>query len=129
MRIEVMSKAAAKDLGAAIEDALADLAEEHGLKIEMKGGRYDPQVGTYEPKITLSIDGAEEREFGLVSSAFGLKPGDYGARFDYNGSTFRLTGLSTRRPKYPVIATKLADQKRYKLPEGALDALRASRTG
>ena len=77
-KITTLDRAAAKQIGAALEEALQMVAEDLGLNVQIKGGRFDPEVGEFKPKVVFALDGAEEREFAVLAGSFGLKPEDYG---------------------------------------------------
>lgn len=103
MKIEQMDRAAAKQIGEAVEEALQMVAEDLGLEVEVRGGRFDSHVGTYAPKITFGLGGAEQRAFESIAALFEMQPEDYGAEFTANGQTYKLVGLNPRAPKYPAI--------------------------
>lgn len=127
MQITTLDKPTVRKLSADLEAELKEFAEARGLSIEVKGGRFDPTVGTYAPKVEFSLEGAAEREFKLYAShfPFNLPEGSFGAKFDSpSGGTFELVGLNPRRRKYPVTGKRLDDGKLYKFPASVLDQVR-----
>jgi len=121
MSVTTMDRAAAKVIDAALREAAEMVAEDLGLNVKVGGGRFDPAVGEFKPKVVFSLSGAEERAFAQVAPLFDLTAEDYGRTVTYGGKEFRLVGLSTRRPKYPVVGE--ARGKRFKLPDSVLAPL------
>lgn len=123
-KITSIDKSAARQISEVTEAVLKRAAEELGLEVKVSGGKYDPTVGTFAPKVEFSLSGAKEREFELMARSFGLKPEDYGATLTTRTGTYMLEGLNPRRRKYPVEAKDVVTGQMYKLPESALDQLR-----
>jgi len=113
-----LTKAQVTDLAARIEDALNDVLKEDGLTATINGGRFDPTVGTFEPKLTISARGAERREFELSIDLFdGFTADDWQAEFTTREGTYRLDRCYPQRPKWAFGATKVDDGQRYKFTE------------
>jgi len=104
-----------------IKQALEPLEDAYGLKIEIGSFRYSTDAA--ETKVTFSRvtdDGnamtPEARDFQVHAHRFGLKPEHLFQTFkNSEGKEYKLLGLHTRRPKYPIVCECLADGKRYKL--------------
>lgn len=124
MKIEQIDRAALKEIDNALLPAVKMAAEELGLEVEIKGGSYDPTVGTASRKVEFSLGGAAEREFARYAPIFGLKAEDYGKEFTSRGTTYRLVELSTRRPKFPAVGERTKDGKLFKFTEQVLKQVR-----
>lgn len=123
MPITHIDRAAAKKISVATQKALEDVAEELGLTVTVNGGRFDPNVGTYVPKVEFALDGAEEKEFARNSLSFRwLSAADYGAVIEVGGEQLELTAIRTRAPRFPFIGKVVGGTKQYKLPEHAVRA-------
>ncbi len=117
-----INKSVAKEIGAAVEEALAEVAEKFGLKVEVRGGSFD--ANSFRPKVEFQTAGAAEDEFRTYAAMYGLDPDDFGRKFVSKGRTFRVSGLATRSRTYPILATDIASSKTYKFTaEGAMNAL------
>lgn len=120
-----MDRAAVKQINAALERAAEEVADQFGLNVKVGGGRFDPTVGTFQPKVEFSVEGSAEREFAELAPMFGLGPDDHGRLIAWGDRNFRLVGFKPRSPKYPIIAEDEVSGKRYKLPESAVEAIRS----
>ena len=74
-------------------------------------------------KLTLAVKGEtpEVRDFELACHRYGLKSDDLGKTFISRGKTYKITGLTTRRPKFPI-NVECSDGKAFKFP--AADVVR-----
>lgn len=109
-------KASAIAADAAI--ALQQVADKHGVQVTVGGGRYDPNVGTFKPKVEFSEPDAQRREFERNAPRFNLTGADYKRAIYFRGEKYALVGLNTRAPSYPLIVER--GGKRFKMPETAL---------
>ncbi len=117
-----INKSTARDIGIAVEEALAEVAEKYGLTVEVRGGSYDST--SFRPKVEFKTAGAAEDEFRTYATMYGLEPDDFGKEFTSKGRKFRISGLATRSRTYPILATDIASSKTYKFTaEGAMNAL------
>lgn len=55
-----------------------------------------------------------ERDFKRWAASYGLKPEWFGETFTSRGTGFRIVGINTRAPKYPVQAERVRDGKGFK---------------
>jgi len=115
-----------------VQDALATLATELGVVINVRGGSYTPGQYTCKLEIaTVSDDGTVKTRaaeaFTTLARLYGMSPDDLGKTFRMNGEPYTITGLATRRSKRPVIAKNgkgkeyvfaVEDVKRALLPIG-----------
>ena len=76
-----------------------------GITVEAAGGRYlDPEV-TMILRLS-STDSAGNSQAALAfkkhAAAYGLAADHLGATFMHEGNRYQITGLATRRRKYPI---------------------------
>jgi hypothetical protein len=115
-----MNKQEARQLQADIRDALAPVMERHGLRLKPATIRFD-DLG-----FTMSLKGedpnAEIPDWHLESVGLpkGTKPG---VEFTYGRERYRFDGIAINRPKYPINATRLKDDRQYKLGRSAADSI------
>jgi len=110
------------------------IAEEHGLVIQGSplhevnlryGFNFTIEVGIPMSDGTILEPG--RALFEVLAGDFGLNASDFGREFRANGEAFRITGLSPRRPKYPIDAERLSDRGQFKFTaENVVLYLRAS---
>ncbi len=103
--------------------ACREVAEAHGLVVEDGGVQemdlryafsFNVRVGIPEADGSLFEPG--KALFGIMAETYGLSPDDLGRTFTVRGETFRITGLSPNRPKYPIDVERLPDRRPYKFP-------------
>jgi len=121
--VKEFTRANCRTLMDEVEAALKPIAEKHGLTLDRKGKSF------YRDKLPVMFqflvtekdeDGnafdAAALEFKKNAFRVGLKPEDMGREFTSRGETFRITGLSLRRRKFPVSAENVRTGKGYKFP-------------
>lgn len=124
-RIEKMDPTTARLLAKRMEELLAPLAAEFGLKVQVGGGKYDE--GSYSPKATLSVVAKDGTVLDPAAVAFkqyapliGMQGSDLGREFNLNGRTFRISGYKPASRKMPVLGVDVATGRSYKFPEDAV---------
>lgn len=115
-----MDSTKAKRIQEGLRAALDAAAKGLGVRIISSRMTYSPG-GSFSVKFEggeVGADGsAASREVeAFVRSAhhFGLQPGDLGRTFKAAGATFRVSGLSPRSPKRPVLAVDVTTGKTFK---------------
>lgn len=103
--MDISTKADAKIITEACREALEKVAADLGLTVKIGGGRYDPTVGTFVPKISFSTADSAERLFARLAPSWGLEPDDIGKRFTSGRRTFTISGIRERARKQPILAT------------------------
>ena len=122
-RLVEFDKQACRTLGNAVENALQKVAQEFGVSIKRKGGSYSST--NYVIKLEASIIGSggvilsrEAEEFKRYCGLYNLEADDLGKTFtSEDGTSYKISGLSTRSGKYPILAENLSNGKTFKLPE------------
>src|SRR5262245_15280564 len=97
-KIETMDRAAINKIVPVLTLAVQSVADDLGLEVKIEGGRFDPELGTFNPKVTFSVGDRERREFAAYAPMFNLDPeADYQAEFkDGRGQTYILVALKPR---------------------------------
>lgn len=119
-----MNRATAIKLQKELEANLQGLATLHNLTISKVTGRYGTNNVSYR------VEFAEQNEDGIVLSKeatrlnrdyrfYGFSESPLGKTFKVNGTEYTLTGMSQGR-KYPFLATRNSDGKRFKFGEFAV---------
>lgn len=122
MTILAFDSATCRLLDNAIEAALKPLANEHGIEIRIAGGRWSDhsyavklEILTRDEAGNVHHPGADS--FRAMAKFYGLEPDDLGREFQQQGCIrYRITGLNTRRKKYPISVERVVDGKRFKMP-------------
>jgi len=113
-----------------LAEAIQAVADKHGLAVERKRCTYhrtDMPVPFRLHVVEVGADGEAidkaKRKFDEVCHLYGLRPDHYGAEFGMmramrNGrlsmARYRVTGINTRRHKFPVSACNVDTGKGYK---------------
>lgn len=112
-----------KDFTAYAVEVLGEEASKHGMKITYKGGNFarDGSLANIKfeilaPNESGEIESPEAKEFKSYATQYGFEPEDLGSEFTHRGETFRITGLKTRRPKFPISAERVRDGRGFKFP-------------
>lgn len=122
MKVEKWDSATARIAMGQTERALADVADQLGVVVKVKRGRYDG--GTLTVTIELSavsadgtVETAEASAFRQFSEALFGVPADALGKIitTSNGEQFRLTGLKPNAPRFPFTAARVKDGKSFKL--------------
>jgi hypothetical protein len=114
-------------------DALKAVAKKHGVTIAQKAGSYarDGSNATLKFEIaTIGNDGQAQTKaaqaFKRDAARFGIDPEALGTTFTSRGVEYRITGLNTRRPKYPISADRVRDGRAHKFPASVVAASKGS---
>ncbi|SDQ28665.1 hypothetical protein [Pseudovibrio sp. Tun.PSC04-5.I4] len=101
--------------------ACRKIAETHGLEVEQGGKRLKSRGDAFEMVLRVKVPVAEGQDedldkelFELLCSRYGLKKENYGEIFSDGEERFRIAGLDTRRPKYPISAKRISDGRLFK---------------
>lgn len=103
----------------AVEEALKPVADRFGVQIKTKGGTYTP--GNYLLRLEIATIGDDGQvhtqaveDFRKYAPAFGLEPDDLGREFRTGRGRYRITGLSSYRPKFPINGVDVVTGKPFK---------------
>lgn len=117
MPITHIDRNVARDVQARIQNLLKDLEEETGLEVKIDKMRFSSGSVSMNVNAGLGVDIGETamgRQFKMLASRYGLAPEDLGKNFMINGTLFKITGLKTTRPKFPVEGERVCDGQPYK---------------
>lgn len=85
-----------------------------GVSFSYQGCNYDLSGKNAILKIQAAVVGnggvsltREREDFRRLCALYGMTPTDIDKQITYGGKRYVITGLSTRRHKYPVVATRL----------------------
>jgi len=130
MTIKSIDKATAKLLAAKIQEALQDLAEEHGVSIKRGNGTFSPDGNNFTLKLEINmldesgeVITKEMTDFKDLAHQYGLKPEDLGREFIHNNMTYKVIGLKSRAYKTPILCQRVGTEKIFKFPENSVAKL------
>jgi hypothetical protein len=107
-----------------IERALQPVAEKHGIVIRSGRGSFSPTNYTLKVECSVRLNGEtvtrEAEAFKRYAEHYGLKPEDLGKIISHGGRQFRIVGLKPNSRRFPVLAERLPDGKRFGLPAYAV---------
>ena len=114
----MFDKQSCRDIRLALEQALANVATDLGVKITVGNASYSSSHIVFKLEVAeITKDGVamtkEATTFTQLASLYGLKPTDLNRTFTWGGKQFTLVGLAPRRSKYPFIGMR-GDGKRFK---------------
>ena len=114
--------------------ALEKIAGEHNLSIRSGTHRFSDSNATLKFELMdVTASGEvltpEAEVFKLRASSYGLHCDDLGGTFVVNGTKYRITGLKTRRPKFPVSAVRVHDGRSFKFPVSSVSNVIQPGTG
>ena len=112
--IEKFDKPTLKTVREALATALDGLQGELGIKLEI--GNISYSANQFTAKLTGSLLGHDPLadEWERYANIYDLDVTWIGRGFVFNGKTYTVVGLDTKKRKYPVIAS--CGDKRYKFP-------------
>lgn len=101
---------------------LKDFEAEWGIRIDLRGGRFD--LLTFTPKVEITLPNAEggrsfakeRRAWDLHARFEGLQPGWLDRKFSAHKRTYTIAGFMPRRRSKPVLLLDESTGKRYHAP-------------
>jgi len=111
-------------IGKAAEKALKDVAKEYGISIKRTSGSFT--LTNYTMKFEAAIVGKDGvihtkavEDFKFHCGRYGLAASDLGKTFvsDIDLEIYKITGLTSRASKFPILAENTRTKKVYKFPE------------
>jgi hypothetical protein len=114
-----MNKTDANEILESIRDFVTTKYADQGVTFN-----YSGSYGYNSVKITLDLglndpdtgESADETHFKAFAARYNLKPEWYGQIFKHQGASFKITGISTRRPRFPVTGIRVKDGAGMKFP-------------
>jgi hypothetical protein len=103
-----------------IVDALSVVAKKHDIVINYKGASFTSDKINVKLEVCAIKDGKafdqSREDFTRLASLYSLIPDMLDTTFVHLGKTFKITGLSPRKPKFPVLVIDVTTGKKYKFP-------------
>ena len=110
-------------------NACQSVAKSYGLVVE--GG----ELSDIDLRNSFSIDfrvgiplsdgklySSDKALFEALAPQFGLMPSDYQKTFFYRSDVYKIVAINPNRPKYPIIANRVADGKTFKFTANSVAA-------
>jgi hypothetical protein len=118
-----------------VNKALVDVGKKLGISIaKTGGGSWRGSSFNFKVECALlgengEVNNQKANDFKMLAKSYGLEPTDLGKEFTtWDNKTFRIEGLNTRRPKFPVSAIRVVngvDGKGFKFPADQVKTLLA----
>lgn len=114
--------------------ALEKIAAEHGMSIRPGRSTYRSANAILKYDLSdIASDGEvltpEAQAFKAHAGRYGLSPDDLYGTFNFDGKQFRITGLKTRRPKFPINAENVSTGRKHKFTESSLRNVTVTQQG
>ena len=131
-KIKKFTPAVLKKFRVDFEKSVAAFAKTQGVVMKLEGARYGSADATYKLKVVLAPNAsgmsAEEvigrSSLDLEGVFFGLTADDYGRTWkSWDGHTYKLVGIKSSRPKYPVSGVHVKTGKGFKFEENIIKKL------
>lgn len=107
-----------------LEAAAITIAAKHGFTIGNQSASYNSDGAKL--KIEFKGKDSEKNDWERYAEMIGMRKDDLGKTFVQNGHTFKICGIMPSRPKFPVIAERQPDGKKFKF---TVDGLRPKLDG
>jgi len=104
------------DISNAADAALREVAERFGMVYVRKGGSFNTSEFGFQVCFQTVSDGAVPDSFKTCAVRLGVDPECFGKEFTRAGTQYRITGINTRRSKYPFSAERVKDGRGFKFP-------------
>lgn len=124
MKIERFSKQVAKVLGDDVIRAVTEYTKDRDVSVSFGGGKYSDESFTLKIEFRVKKDGKvvsqEETDYAGFASYYLLPADGVGKRFEHRGNWYTVRGLLPRNSKFPVLAERVPDGKKFKFPADAV---------
>lgn len=111
-----------KTLRADIDEALAAVAEKHGIKLNAGNISFEPLsckiTCTAEVRETSDGMSPEQKRFEEYAPMFGLSADDYGKWVVFSGDRWKISGIEPKRRKYPIIVENARGTRKLTTVDG-----------
>ena len=113
----MISKAKLTAIRLAMQEAIKNVETDHSVVIRVIGAHYGYKGDIKFEVVSLnspeSVIDPDAYSFKTFAKTYGMEPEWLGKTFMHQGKTFRITGLKSNRPKFPVSATCVTDGPSY----------------
>lgn len=121
--VENIGRNEAKAISADVQQALAAVAEKHGVAFKLGRGTFDGLTFNLKVEFTAQrADGAtrESEDFKRYADMYGFEADDLGKVVTINRKDYRIVGLLTKRTKYNVLVEPVTGGKAVLFPHDAV---------
>lgn len=130
-KIKKFDRPALRKFRTDFEKAVETFSKKTGVVMKLGGASYNDSSVTYKLEVVIAPDGdmsAQEaigrKSLDLEGAFFGLKAEDYGRTWkSWDGETYKLVGIKSSRPKYPVSGVNVITGKGFKFGEDIIKKL------
>jgi len=114
----MLDRPTVKQINSEINEALAAIAQKYKLAVKPVGCSFNAaEMGIRTTLQVVSSTGenlVDKKRWNTYAPLYGLTPEDFGREVVIMGNRFRLVSLNAKCKKYPFVAVRLRDGKRYK---------------
>ena len=115
-----------RNIKARLQEKLNEMEAEFGINFKVNRSTFS--AGACDLQVNGSLDlpleeTAHGRTFMALAPRYGLRREDLGRKFYFNGEAFRITGLKTSRPVYPIEGERVSDGRPYKFTVAQLKSV------
>lgn len=99
-----------------VREALKAVAEKYGVEINPTNIKYDDIDFTLTLEVVRLVNGtsnANESLWSYYYKVYGFEREDYGKTVVMNNEEFKISGIDGKSKKYPIILTRVRDNKKY----------------
>lgn len=99
-----------------VREALKAVAEKYGVEINPTNIKYDDIDFTLTLEVVRLVNGtsnANESLWSYYYKVYGFEREDYGKIVVINNEEFKISGIDGKSKKYPIILTRVRDNKKY----------------
>lgn len=99
-----------------VREALKAVAEKYGVEINPTNIKYDDIDFTLTLEVVRLVNGTSDANESLWSyyyKVYGFEREDYGKTVVINNEEFKISGIDGKSKKYPIILTRVKDNKKY----------------
>lgn len=99
-----------------VREALKAVAEKYGVEINPTNIKYDDIDFTLTLEVVRLVNGTSDANESLWSyyyKVYGFEREDYGKTVIMNNEEFKISGIDGKSKKYPIILTRVRDNKKY----------------
>lgn len=126
--IKTFDRSTVKAMRQPLEDALSVIEKQFGVKVTVGNASFTGENVTFKVELaTVAADGTVNdkhvSDFKMLCGMYDLKPEHLGAEVVYAGTTYKITGLNPKAPRYPINVERVSDGRGFRLPERAVRAL------
>lgn len=127
--MQTLTKQSMKAIREAVDAALVEVGKDLGVGLAVGSGSFRSNEGHFRLNVVTAspngvVESPERKAWSLHCAGYGFTPEDLDKTFVSQGRTFKIRGIKTSRPSYPISADRMPDGKGFKFTaEQVLSAL------